>query len=396
MSRADTPTLLSLDHYSEILGLDPRHFNQMKCNAFPVVSTCESIWYQYDWMDKGKASREGLARAIAQAEQMIMNELEFSPAPRWFEAEKHTYPRQDRVLTNYGTIYYPAQNQDRRKTVTTRYGYFIEGGRKKIDAIGSNRPVQYIDLDGDGFKEIARVTVPYINANTSLTKEGIGVFPSTDTDEIKRIRGLKIGLTNTQVIIEGQSSQFVHPINWQIDAAINGDDATVFLDEVFVYYIHTSEQGTSFAPVVFEWERSTEINFVTASGVLRARNPNLGIVTLVPAVWDSATSTWLAAYFNITDEPYYANLYYRAGFPVNYQGRMAAPFDRAVAALATSLLTEPICGCGGSEKLAQEWQSRPTSPVAFEQLTAPFGPKNGAWEAWLIISQYLGVGYALT
>jgi len=325
-----------------------------------------------------------------------LNKLEFSPAPQWFEAEKHIYPRQDRVLTNYGTIYYPAQNQDRRKTVTTRYGYFIEGGRKKIDAIGSHRPIQYIDLDGDGFNEIARVTVPYVNADTALTKEGIGVFPTIDTDEIKRIRGLKIGLTSTHVIIEGQSSQFVHPIHWQNRAIINGDDATVYLDEVFVYYIHTSEEGEDFAPIVFEWERSTVINFATAFGVLRARNPNLGVVTPVPAVWDSATLTWLAAYFNITDEAYYANLYYRAGFPANSRGRMSAPFDRAVAALATALLTEPICGCGGAEKLAQEWQSRPERPVAFEQLTAPFGSKNGAWEAWLIVSQYLDVGYTLT
>ena len=396
MAKASTPTLLSLDHYAEILGLDPRHFNQMTCAAFPLVSHCESIWYQYDWMDKGKASREGLARAIAQAERLILNEIEFSPAPQWFEAEKHIYPRQDRVLTNYGTIFFPSQNQDRRKTVTTRYSYFIEGGRKRIDAIGGLRPVVYFDLNGDGFNETARVVVPYVNANTLLTKERIGVFPTTNTDEVERIRGLKIGLTSTQIVIEGQSAQFVRPILWEDGAVISGDDATVFLDEVRVYDIHTSEEGEDYAPVVFEWPRSTTINFATAFGVLRARDPNLGIVTPVPAIWDSATLEWQAAYFNITDEAYYANLYYRAGFPVDYKGWMSAPFDRAVAALATALLTEPICGCGGAEKLAEEWQSRPGRPVAFEQLTAPFGPKNGAWEAWLVVSQYLGVGYTLT
>jgi len=396
MAKASTPTLLSLDHYAEILGLDPRHFNQLRCNAFPVVSHCESIWYQHDWMDKGKASREGLARAIAQAEQMILNETEFSPAPQWFEAEKHIYPRQDRVLTNYGTVIFPSQNQDRRKTVTTRYGYFIEGGRKKIDAIGSWRFVQYFDLTGDGFAETAKVVVPYINADTLLTKERIGVFHSTNTDEVNRIRGLRIGLTSTQIVIEGDSAKFVLPHLWNDGAVIDGDNPLNFLEEVLVYDIHTSEAGTSFAPIVFEWERSTSIAFATAFGVLRARDPNLGIVTPVPTVWDSTTLKWLAAYFNVTDEPYYANLYYRAGFPVDYKGWMSAPFDRAVAALATALLTEPICGCGGAEKLAEEWQSRPGRPVAFEQLAAPLGSKNGAWEAWLIASQYLGIGYSLT
>ena len=98
MARASTYTLLSLDRFAQILGIDPAHFNQ--CGApsldpavFPEEGRCSDVWFQYDWQKNDRVSRETLARAIKAAEDDIAKVLNYYPAPLWFTNEVHTYPR---------------------------------------------------------------------------------------------------------------------------------------------------------------------------------------------------------------------------------------------------------------------------------------------------------------
>lgn len=100
------------------------------------------------------------------------------------------------------------------------------------------------------------------------------------------------------------------------------------------------------------------------------------------------------AYFScLGDEPHLARIWYYCGWPSDLQGRMQEPFARAVAALATALLMKPICGCGMSERLAEYWQSMPSNdrPVSFDRLNCPWGPQQGAWEAWRICNEFMDV-----
>ena len=62
MARASTPTLLSIDRYGQLLGLNPAHLNTAaNSGAMPYSDCCSDIWFQWDWQFNGRTSREALA-----------------------------------------------------------------------------------------------------------------------------------------------------------------------------------------------------------------------------------------------------------------------------------------------------------------------------------------------
>ena len=81
MARANTPTLLSLDRFAQILGVPPAHFaGGYTATVFPVTSSCSQVWFQHAWQAADKVGREELAVAIAGAEGDIASELGYWPA----------------------------------------------------------------------------------------------------------------------------------------------------------------------------------------------------------------------------------------------------------------------------------------------------------------------------
>ena len=105
MSRASTPTLLSLDRFARILGMNPVHFSGAAGPMYwPEIGNCDDIWPQYSWQhDYEFVSREELATVIAEAEYDIKEELGFSPAPTWESEEVHWFDAPEK----YGRKYSP-------------------------------------------------------------------------------------------------------------------------------------------------------------------------------------------------------------------------------------------------------------------------------------------------
>jgi len=403
MANASTPTLLPLDQYADILGIDPRHFNQVRTTAYPEEGACSDIWWQFAWQHPDKASREDLARAIAQAERLIANYIGFWPAPTWITNETHRYPYQQRWADGaMGTAFFPALSQTRRKTVKTNWRYWADGGRRRVDEIELGAAVVYSTPDGDAFNELATIGV----VDTDVVEEyEVAVFPDTDTSPQNRIRNLTVTLGAAGVItITGQSSLFVDPAFWaagtEADAVIDGDALGMpeFLATVNVYRIYTSDEDSTYAPVEFAWQNSTLVPFSVAYGVQQLWNPELGVISPIPATWDADDEEWDVAYWCLQNEPHLIRLWYYAGWQCSTQGLMEEPFARAVAALATALLMKPICGCDQAELLAQYWQERPNpdtttgyGQIAYERLNCPWGTQNGAWEAYRICQEYMAV-----
>jgi len=200
------------------------------------------------------------------------------------------------------------------------------------------------------------------------------------------------------ITITGQSSLFVDPALWPAglapDAAIDGDVGGNFLTTANVYRIYTSDEDTTYAPVEFAWQRPTSIPFQVMYGTMQLWNPELGIVTPIPATWDATDEEWEVAYFScLEDEPHLARIWYYSGWSSSTQGKMEEPYARAVAALATALLTRPVCGCGRSQTLANYWQDPPAEnePVYFERLNCPWGVRRGALEAYWICQNRMDV-----
>ncbi|MHC4709558.1 MAG: hypothetical protein ACYTA3_03815, partial [Planctomycetota bacterium] len=84
MARASTYTLLSLDRWAAIMGINGAHFNGAAASAvMPYTDCCTDIWFQYDWQFHSRVGREELARAIAASERDIAEVLGYWPAPTW-------------------------------------------------------------------------------------------------------------------------------------------------------------------------------------------------------------------------------------------------------------------------------------------------------------------------
>ena len=398
MSIASIPTLMSLGQYAAILGVNPVHFNQAFCTRYPESAGCGTLWYQYGWQYPGRASREELAQCLEQAEQMIADLIGFWSAPKWEVVEDHRYPKQH-YMTNSVSQYYPAMSPGYQKTSETNWKHFIEGGRRNVETIELDVAVNYDDPDGDGFSERATITATYTGAGTLVANE-VAAFFGTDTDDEERIRYLEVTLgAGGAITIVGHSTQFFHPALWQNKDPIDADDVVAnYVDEVNVYRIYNSGDGNANAPATFFWQSTPCGCTRYPYGVLQYRDPGAGIVTPIPATWDASANAWTTASFTVTDEPDLTHFWYRAGWPLDSRGRIKAPFAQAIAALATALMSSPVCGCGGANKRVGRWQQYPSTeiPVSYRHLDCPWGNRLGAWEAYAMLIRHFGEVGALS
>ena len=56
MSRAETCTLLSLDRFAKMFGINPVHFSGAGgSDIFPLKDGCSDVWFQRSYMKIGRA-----------------------------------------------------------------------------------------------------------------------------------------------------------------------------------------------------------------------------------------------------------------------------------------------------------------------------------------------------
>src|SRR3989304_6857894 len=307
MGRANTRTLVPLDRWAYHLGLEPRHFNGLQSTLAPIRA-CKQPWLQYPWQNSDRIGREDGAQPIAQAESEIIEALGYYPVPQWIAAEvRRTGPYNDPTL-HYGDVINP---RGLYLSVRAARGWGISGGIRATASIGTAirtapaNPADTMvltDLDGDGYFETARITLP-----TTVTdvNEIHCYFPGqsqADEWEIKPLRAASISGGN--VVIDIDRHLLVDPDLWEaIDAsAVDGDVDANFLASVEVYraYNDPSQQ------VQFQWERTPGTcncgdsacamwAWAVQWGCLQARDPRRGYWTYQPADWDSDDESYSLA-----------------------------------------------------------------------------------------------------
>jgi len=404
MSKASTETLLSLEQYAEILGADPWHWQGLECAPHPIRVDVTDVMFRYSWQDTMHAGYEEVALAIATAEARIANFIGFWPAPKYIEQETVEWPRFNTFGFDYTVTSYNANNVlNRYKTVHCAWKKFIRGGRRRVVLIEEDVDVEYDDLDNDGFNEWATITVTGVDTTGWLPKE-IAVYPGTNTAPTERIRGFRVTVEDDTVTIEGMAALLVDPAQWELVSdgrAINGDDSDVYLESVNVYREYCSDEGIDFAPLVLLYQNSSVSPmsaFETSYGLLQPYNKERSIVSLVRASWDTDTQTWVpetcsGAYAT----PNLVQMYYQAGIDTDAQRRMQPLLARAVAALATALITKPVVCHGPPENLQHFWQTTPgEKELTYSMLGCPWGTRNGALEAYNLVRDLFpeGIGTA--
>lgn len=140
MARASTQTLIPLDTWASVIGINPLHFNGATgADVFPAMS-CDVIWSQYAWQSSEQyVAREDIARALARAETEV-----YTVAGTW--------PR-PRVMTK--TFRIPPNG-----IITLNDGNpVLRIGTLAPVTIQTNAAVTLLDEDDDGFYESAAITL---------------------------------------------------------------------------------------------------------------------------------------------------------------------------------------------------------------------------------------------
>jgi hypothetical protein len=421
MARASVSTLLSLDRYAQVLGLNPAYFNQGVSDVvFPLNNTCADLIFQHSWQNVDAVSREEIAREIQKAERDLAEYLGWPVAPMWIEQDVKMNPRYHRPemwsVGNYNA-------RGAHKSIKAKYGKIIAPGQRKADPICTACTEQhelceegclleYSDEEPDGYYETATVT-----AETDYTNEceikvyfyGHGGEPEW---EIRPAR--------TKAIVDGEfiatfySWQLIEPDLWETFPTTDTPTPTVDLDEdvyvdcVDVYREYNDSTDTS---AVFYWEPQpssltancdlcggvgcTHCTLTTQDGCAHIRDAEAGFLVPLPGTYDDEEDAWESAAWDVCRDPDQVKLYYYCGniSELALAGRrcdgLSDDWARIIAFLATARLPRPICVCGSAGGLVawlQEDLSRITRDqsytVLWDELSNPFGTRRGELEAW--------------
>lgn len=392
MATTDIQTVLSLDEYAEIMGLNPLNFNSAVSpaeNLFGFERDKQPLWFKYSWQSSKQMSHQELATYIQQAELDIAEFLGYWPAPVWIAQETHSYTENVRR----GDIFSMYPTKGVYKPFLTRYGKILGVGRRLATLI-SNETVAYSDEDTDTFEETATVT-----ATTTITDpKRIKLFfagKSGNPDyEIKPLKSVTISggvatiVANSWLFFERDLYEALpsgEPIT------INGGDSANYVTTVDVY---DEYYDTETASARFIWEeRSTALGQTTQNAYLKLTDSELGVVEPVPALYDNG---WQSTSFTNKWLPDMVQLWYRSGkqsqeyISGNSLSALSAEMKKNIAWLATSRMEITFKANNNvsafvnrlTRVMSENVEGGGTFFLDQSSLTAPFGTKYGEVLVW--------------
>lgn len=383
MARANTYTWLPLDEWARLMGYNLWHFNNINV-GYDATGTdgyaCSGFWVQYPYQDE-KTTRDELAEAIRQAEEVLANHVSYNLVPDWEEREILNPPR-----------YYNPSYQSNvtirgaPKSVQLSRRHVLAGGVRAKSAIQTNALISRVDLDGDQFDETATLTV-----TTDVNVNEIRLYyPNEDASDSWEIRPI-------QVTAQGDGTVVISFPIWLIvkrqhiegieSPALDGlNDDSIFLTSVDVYRVYndTSQQvKVIYAP---DWEDcidpATACDEIYYGDCLYVRDEELGYVVYNP---------------QLREEPDKLEIAYYSGWRNHRESRPYTDMDpywkMTVAVLAASLLDKEVRNCCGANnnQLVSRWRvelDKNTVGGEYYQITKElinngFGlATRGAWYAY--------------
>jgi hypothetical protein len=431
MAVAKTPTLLSLDRYARIMGLNPAHFNGAYGPSgsdapMPLNQSCSAIWRQYPWQDNDKVSREELAQTIASAEQEIAEVLHYWPAPAWMCEEVVQYPKYHRP-DSFGET---TNVQGLPCSVTTKYAKVIAGGRRAVELLATattaGGTMVFSDPDADGWDELVTITVPTVLTNACEIKVYYAGYSGEPEWEIRD--PISKVITGANVVIKFYAWQLINPANWEIlihdttELTLNLNNA-IYVASVEIYREYNNETLDS---AEFYWEPTAGLmplevcsicsgagcpacTYTTQLGCMHVRDTHAGIVVPMIGTYDCVNG-WISGTWSHDRRPDFVKLWYYSGEIDNRKlcSRACDPLSdkwaNVIALLATARLRRPLCGCGAAQErmtnLQRDAMFSATGDffnATAEELSNPFGTKVGEIMAWRLVKQNpRRLGVALT
>lgn len=395
MARSDTITLLALDRYATIMAIPATHFNQLDGNKAPIVKGCKKsgIWDQND--------RDDLAWTIAQAEEMIAQELAFWPAPKFITEERISF-----ALSG-------VRRDWRNAEVETEWAHVECYGTETLTLKQAGADVVYTDDDNDPLSReekatIGRTEAAVYVADLAACGEACEVavfFREADgaedpADPRWEIRPLKVDIDGTTMRITAESSLFVRPSLWDLTRADSvGPTATTddwiidfntnnLVQQVDVYCRTVNLQ----TPVTLRWDGVCNCPGICQHSTQLAcafdTDKVHGFFIPRPATWNGTTNIEAVPTNAIAPESVVVN--YRGGYPRDTRNcRINPQLERAIVKLTNALLPEPPCGFCGPTHTRWSNDRKDVNPLTPEAASLPWDLyKQGALEAWRVVKRF--------
>lgn len=419
-------TLLSLEDWRQLLGFSPFFFwglsnSQLQNSA---AQGCDPVVRQHAWQGTDAASRTDILQAIADAERLLTEELDYAPAPR-YTAVTVPWPRYPdgrfaRVI--------PVDATGRRLSVHLPEGYVQALGVEALTLLDTPAAA-YTDEDGDGLIDTVTLaaTVP---AGTDPATLAVYVpagerFDGSAASDRWRIRPIRASVSGTTATIIGRSWTCVRPRRYEGmptaatpsggggPLALDPDTTANYCATLEVYARTTDPNGETLATcqAVLEWDTRPAYlagwcasptpaypgtNAADPAAVARVvarcgvRDAERGIVLPATAVRNATTGAW-AETWPTWWEPDRVVVRGLIGRPDGLTGELA----RAIAQLSAALLARRICACDDLNAQLYHWQFDLTLAGRQDELYStrdpdldnPFGPRRGAVAAWKAVKR---------
>jgi len=403
-------TLLPIDRWAEIIGLDPRHFRQVTTSETPQ-RTCSKVWKQYSWQEADQVGRYDVADAIQQAERTIAQYLGYKLLPTWESAERTRTPKPGNPELLRFSSYDP---RGYHLAVRAKWGHFVEAGEqaKTIEPNGSAVAVTYSSEDGDTFWETATISF----ATTVTDPEELAVFypgeGGADEWEVRPLNAVTISAGIATITMWKHQlvlPNLIEALDPEAVVAANGAVQTHFLTTVDVYrrYNNPATQVTLiWDPNLFNCGCSGTNTTCcpvcgqgSQTGCLMPKNYEAGWLMYRAASYDDTDEEWTAENLQCSRNPDQLLMYYRAGLRDMSRDRpmlqMDPQWERAVAFYTLALLDRDICDCAPIKGVSDLWRedmARQTSQGSNFQLSDnvlnnPLGTSRAAQLVWNMIKE---------
>lgn len=409
MAFATTKTLLSLDRFAKILGINPVHFSGASGNeVWPVKAYCGSIWPQFTWqVPENIVSREEVAQSIFDAENDIKRALGYSPALTWEGPETINLISFWNDRAAYHTWQYTQEQMPRLHKL--RWGnVYSTGQQTEITNYGSLRNLTFLDVDGDGYNEVARIANP-----DTLNKPNLREwrFFMPDVNDANQIIGDPVELFSARLrnvsgtyYIEFDAWTLFRKQLLTMPPIMSGFQSVPIEQQAnYVSAIYAvKDTGNTLPAVKVRWADSgtcgnntcPACTSQTQDGCLSIADKHLGMVW--PQLGSCINNVWQFYDCAACSNPVDMTVWYRAGLTSKAfeDGLTNDPLDdywaQTIAYMAAARLDKPVCGCTNVQSIVSELQRDVTKPdsngrttaIDFDTLRNPFGTRVGEIKAW--------------
>lgn len=422
-------THLTLDRYASIMGINPVHFQMAYSNtAYPILGSCDDVWYRYSWQRADRESHMSVAVAIKAAEEELANYVGYPLAPSFVSEEEIKYPsfhRPEYVSTSGLNI------RGYNKSVNARWMKMRSTGRRGTTALALATAVVYTDTDTDLFFETAQISITITPAQHAALGDSreIKVFfegtlanPDWEVRHPNRVEfTYNAGPDDWTVDIYMDSWLLIDPDLHAIPtmSGISGGTNAIDLSNSFAEFVATVDIYQEYVDktvpsAIFLWETLSGHGTANlplgssssclscsgagcaictrtqVSGCSHIRGKEASIIVPIPGTYSATTGLWSVANFLNCREPDAVSIYYYAGDTSDEyrNGYSTDPLSQfwadTIAGLATARLGREFCGCQGSREKAKYYQTDKARSgetfaytIDFALTKNPFGTKVG-------------------